>query len=185
MSDKIKQVAMRIKSLREIKGVSADAIAKKLKVSNEQYESYENGSADIPVSILYEIANEFNVELTSLLTGEEPRLDEYSLVRKGKAPQVERRREYNYQDLAYNFKHKKAEIFYITVPAHRADEKQKPYSHEGQEFTYLLEGSLKLVLGKHELILNEGDSLYFDPKQPHMMIALNNKPAKFLAIILR
>ena len=185
MSEKIKQVAMRIKSLREISGMSVSEVSQKLSISKEQLKGYEDGSSDIPVSILYELAGAFNVELTSLLTGEEPKMREYSLVRKGKGPQVERRKEYHYLDLAYNFKDKKAEIFYITADPHDSEFKHKVYAHEGQEFNYVLEGTLKVILDKHELILNEGDSLYFDPRHPHAMSALHNKPAKFIAVIIK
>jgi quercetin dioxygenase-like cupin family protein len=185
MLEKIKQVATRIKSLREISGISLDNAAHKLNISAEQLQKYESTASDIPVSILYELAGLYKVELTSLLTGEEPKMREYSLVRKGKGPQVERRKEYNYQDLAYNFKGKKAEIFFITVGPHDASQKHAPYAHEGQEFTYMLEGSLKVILDTHELELNTGDSLYFDPRHPHAMIALHNKPAKFLAVIIK
>ena len=185
MSEKIKQVAMRIKSLREISGMSVLEVSKKLNIPKEQLENYENGSTDIPVSILYELAGAFKVELTSLLTGEEPKMREFSLVKKGKGPQVERRKEYNYLDLAYNFRDKKAEIFYITADPHDSETKHKPYAHEGQEFNYILEGSMKVILDEHELILNEGDSLYFDPRHPHAMFALHNKPAKFLAVIIK
>lgn len=184
MSEKIKQVAMRIKSLREISGFSTKEVSRKLNIGQEQLENYENGSTDIPVSILYELASAYKVELTSLLTGEEPKMREYSLVRKGKGPQAERRKEYNYQDLAYNFRDKKAEIFLITVDPHDSPN-HKPYAHEGQEFSYILEGTLKILLDKHELILNEGDSLYFDPRHPHAMFAMHNKPAKFLAVIIK
>ena len=185
MLEKIKQVAMRIKSLREISGLSVASASGKLNITSQQLESYENGTSDIPVSILYELAGLYKVELTSLLTGEEPKMREYSLVRKGKAPQVERRKEYNYQDLAYNFKDKKAEIFYITVDPHDTAHKHNPYSHEGQEFAYILEGALKVIVDNHELELNVGDSLFFDPRHPHAMIALHNKPAKFLAVIIK
>ncbi len=57
-------------------------------------------------------------------------------------------------------------------------------THPGQEFNYVVEGTLKIVIDNHELILNEGDSLYFDSNYKHGMKALNGKPAKFLAIIL-
>ncbi len=145
----------------------------------------KSGASDIPVSILYELAGIYNVELTALLTGEEPRMHEYSLVRKGKGARVERRKEYDYQDLAYNFKGKKAEIFYITVNPRDASHKHAPYAHEGQEFAYMLEGSMKVLLDNHELELNPGDSFYFDPRHAHAMAALHNKPATFLAVIIK
>jgi quercetin dioxygenase-like cupin family protein len=185
MSEKIKQVAMRIKSLREISGLSTAEVSRKLNVPKEQLEGYEDGSTDIPVSILYELAGAYKVELTSLLTGEEPKMREFSLVRKGKGAQAERRKEYNYQDLAYNFRDKKAEIFFITVAPHDSSSHHTPYAHDGQEFNYILEGTLKVIIDKHELILNEGDSLYFDPGHPHAMVAMHNKPAKFLAVIIK
>jgi mannose-6-phosphate isomerase-like protein (cupin superfamily) len=56
-------------------------------------------------------------------------------------------------------------------------------SHRGQEFNYVLSGTLKIVVHKHELVLNEGDSLFFDSSFEHGMKALGGKPAQFLAII--
>jgi quercetin dioxygenase-like cupin family protein len=57
-------------------------------------------------------------------------------------------------------------------------------SHPGQEFNYVLDGKLKIVINGYEIIMNEGDSLYFDSGLEHGMKALNGKPASFLAIIL-
>jgi len=57
-------------------------------------------------------------------------------------------------------------------------------SHPGQEFNYVIEGVLKVIINGHEIILNEGDSLFFDSGAKHGMKAMNGKPAKFLAIIL-
>ena len=45
------------------------------------------------------------------------------------------------------------------------------------------EGTLQLTIGSKTLVLNEGDSIYFDATQPHGMRALGNKPVSFLAII--
>ena len=45
------------------------------------------------------------------------------------------------------------------------------------------EGTLELTIGKKVLVLEAGDSIYFDATQPHAMRALNGKAVKFLAII--
>ena len=110
MIEHIKQVALRIKSIREIAGPTGAQVAQQLGIPAPQLEAYENATTDIPLGILYALAGIYHVELTSLLTGEEPKMHEYALVRKGKGPQVERRKEYRYQDLAYNFKNKKSSI---------------------------------------------------------------------------
>ena len=165
MSEQIRQIAQRIRELREISGLSMESLAKEFKISVEQYEQYESGDVDIPVSFLYEAANKFNVELTAILTGEGPKLHTYSLVRKGKGLNVERRKQYKYQNLAFNF-----------APIHYN-------SHPGQEFNYVLEGTLKVSINGHDIILSEGDSLFFDSNANHGMKAMNNQTARFLAII--
>jgi transcriptional regulator with XRE-family HTH domain len=184
MEEKIKQIAERIKGLRDIVGLSIEDMARELKITPQLYQDYESGNIDIPVSALYVLAQHFHVELTALLTGEDPRLHSYSLTRRGKGVSVERRVDYKYQNLALNFIHKKAEPFLVTVDPDAAEAPIHLNSHPGQEFDYLLEGTLKVMLGKHELILNEGDSLFYDSNINHGMKALNDKTAKFLAIIL-
>jgi mannose-6-phosphate isomerase-like protein (cupin superfamily) len=184
MSENIKQVATRIRTLREISGESVESLAQAFTVTPEEYRRFESGETDIPVSFLYEIAGHFKVELTALLTGEEPRLHRYSLVRSGKGPSVERRKEYQYQDLAFNFIHKRMETFLVTAEPHAGDKPGHFNAHPGQEFNFVLEGTLKVLIDQSEVVLNPGDSLYFDSGHAHAMVALNGKPAKFLAIIL-
>ena len=184
MSNQIKQIAMRIKELREIYGITLESLAKELEIPKDQYEVYESGDTDIPVSFLYKIANRFNVELTAILTGENPKLQTYSLVRKGKGVSVERRKQYKYHSLAYNFINKKIEPFLVTVEPGMESDPKSYNSHPGQEFNYVLEGELKIIIDGHELILKEGDSLFFDSSIKHGMRSLGNKPAKFLAIIM-
>jgi len=184
MSEKVKQIARRIKELRKISGLSAEAAAKDLHLAPETYRKYETGNTDIPVSVLYEAARKFNVELTALLTGDEPHLHTYCLVKGGTGPSADRRKEYKYRDLAYNFAQKKAETFLVTATPKPASAKIHFYSHPGQEFNYVLSGTLKVILDGHEIVLDEGDSLFFNSGLEHAMVALKNKPARFLAVII-
>lgn len=184
MPERIKQIAQRIKGLREITGMTVQTLAGTLKVPPATLESYESGGTDIPIGILYEIAHVFNVELTALLTGEEPRLHRYSIVRAGHGISVERRKEYDYQDIAHNFVHKKSEVFLVTVQPKPAGTAPVPNRHPGQEFNYVLEGTIGVILDGNEVELHAGDSLYFDAGQNHAMVAKNGAPAKFLAVIM-
>ena len=183
MSEHIRNIAMRVRELREIAGVSPETLAQELGVSRETLQGYEGGDADIPVSFLFKVAHRFNVELTDLLTGESPRLHIYSLVRCGKGVSIERRKQYSYRSLAFNFIHKKAEPFHVTVEPESPGTPLSFSSHPGQEFNYVLEGTLKITIDGHDLVLNPGDSLYFDSGYSHAMQALDDRPAKFLAII--
>jgi len=48
----------------------------------------------------------------------------------------------------------------------------------------VLEGSLKLYIHDNEIILTEGDSIYFDSSYGHAMVALNDKPARMLVVVM-
>jgi transcriptional regulator with XRE-family HTH domain len=183
MEEQIKQIADRLKGLREVLNISVDQAASTCGISAEQYLKYESGDFDIPVSILHRMARQYNFELTMLLSGEEPHMRSYSLTRNGKGIVVDRRIAYKYQSLAGNFLNRKAEPFLVVVEP-KDDNNVSYNSHPGQEFNYLIEGKMKYFIGEKEMTLYAGDSIYFDSGLPHGMLAQDGKTAKFLAIIL-
>ena len=182
MSDDLKMIAERLKGLREVMDVSIHEAAGACGISDDEYRRYEEGNVDIPVSVLHSMAKKYNFDLTTLISGDEPHMRDYSLTRSGRGVSVERRKDYKYQSLAQGFIHRKAEPFLVTV---EPDEKREIHfnSHPGQEFNYILEGKLQIVYGGKEMVLEEGDSLYFDASKPHGMKALDGRNVKFLAII--
>lgn len=183
MNEYNKDIGNRMKELRELSDISIQDFAQELNIDREMYEKYENGEIDIPASLLYEVANRFNVDLGLILTGEESRMSIFDVTRANKGISVERRKEYNHENLCSKFIHKKAETFLVTV-----DPEKNPIpslnSHPGQEFNYVLEGTLKIYIHNNEIVLNKGDSIFFDSSHRHAMVALNDKPAKFLAVIM-
>ena len=55
-------------------------------------------------------------------------------------------------------------------------------THPGQEFNYMLEGTMLVKVQDNEVTLEVGDSVIFDATKPHGMKAVGG-PVKFLAII--
>lgn len=184
MTEQIKQIASRIREIREISEMSTETLASKLGLSRDLYTRYEGGEMDIPVGIIFKISEIFNIELSVLLGGDSPRLQIYSIVRRGKGLKLERRQQYKYESLAYNFIHKKAEVFMVTIDPKPEDTLLEFNSHPGQEFNYVVSGAMMTIIDGHEIILNEGDSIYFDSGCKHAMKALNNEQVKFLAMVL-
>lgn len=181
MHDKVKDIADRIKGLRLLAGFSEKKVAAELNIDEDSYIKYENGHDDIPVSLLYEIARIYSVDLTDILTGVSPKLHEASYVKKGEGLTVERLDQYEFESLAYKYANRKIEPLLVTLSP---DKNPELVIHHGQEFNYCLEGKMKVLAGNKEYILEAGDSLYFDPAKAHKMIALDGKPAKFLTVIL-
>lgn len=183
MTGDVKQIAERIREIREISRMTREEAAGKLGITLDAYTKYEDGELDIPISMLYAMAKVFAVDFTDILTGISPRLHNYCLVRDGEGIDVERYKGYKFQSLAYNFVNRKVEPLLVSIEP----EESKIVSlvtHLGQEFNYVLEGRIKVILGGNEIEMSAGDSLYFDPMIPHAQIALDEKPAKFLTVIL-
>lgn len=183
INEQIKQMAMRLRALREDLEMSVEDVASKCGIISEELQNYESGEFDIPMNFLCNAAAVLGVEPLELFTGETPNMSGYWLVRKGKGPVIERSKAYKYQALAMGFKQAKASPFIVTVEP-KEDEAMHLNSHEGQEFNLLLKGQLLLNIGGKELVLNPGDSIYFDSTLPHGMKALNGEPARFFAIII-
>lgn len=181
MNEKNKDIAARVKGLRLLSGLSVNEVAKVFDISPPLYEQYENGEDDIPVSLLNEISNYFEVDMTEILTGISPKLRDVCMVKKGEGLRVERYDQYEFQSLAYKYAKRKIEPLFVTLIPGKTPEL---VSHKGQEFNYCLEGRMKVIVGKDEYILEPGDSLYFNSLILHKMLPMDEKEAKFLTVIL-
>ncbi|MDM7935270.1 MAG: cupin domain-containing protein [Methanothrix sp.] len=182
MKERLEEIGSRLRELRELNRLSVEEMAEHLNVPVETYRCYEMGRLDIPASILIGIARRLNVDTGLLLTGEESKMSIFTVTRKGEAVEVERRKQYHYQSLARKFAHKKAEPFIVTIDPRK--DRPSPYSHPGQEFEYVLEGTLKITINDNEIVLHEGDSIFFDSSYRHVLEAMNDGPVRLLAVVM-
>lgn len=183
MDEQIKLIAERLRGLRDVLELTSEDIARDCDISAEEYRLAETGDFDISVSMLQKIARRYGVALDALMFGEEPKMSAYFLTRAGKGISIERTKAYKYQSLASGFMNRNADPFIVTVEPN--DEPIHYNSHHsGQEFNLVLEGRMMLSIEGKDLILNEGDSLYFNSKLPHGMKALDGKTVRFLAVIM-
>jgi quercetin dioxygenase-like cupin family protein/DNA-binding XRE family transcriptional regulator len=179
MEDNILQIPRRIRELREILDCSAAAAAYAVGVPEETYLAYEQGAEDIPIGKLHKIAVALQVDFSELLTGEAPRMADYTIVRKGMGARVDRFEGYRYENLALNFRSREMEPMIVTLEP--KDSPTPPVTHSGQEFNLVLSGAMRVSIGKRSFVLREGDSVYFDATIPHSESAENGL-AKFLTV---
>ena len=176
MNEQIQQIAERLAGLRDALEITPEEMAKVCNLTTEQYLLLESGTVDISVSVLHQISQAYGVELTTLMFGDEPKMSTYFITRNGKA--------YKYQSLAAGFVGRKADPFLVTVHPKPEDEPMYLNSHPGQEYNMVLKGRLLLQINNKDLILEEGDSIYFNSELPHGMKALDGEKVSFLAVIL-
>ncbi len=183
---KIKEMAARIKELREIENLSVAEMAIKTDVSESEYLACENGESDLNFAFIYRCALAFNVDVTSIIEGNSPKLSNYVYTKAGKGQKIEKAHGMTYYNLAAAFKNKIAEPLFV----HSVYDEEKQHcdieltTHAGQELDIVIDGKLKVQVGEHYEVLSAGDSIYYDSSTPHGMIAVDGSDCTFYAIVL-
>ncbi len=183
---KIKEMAARIKALREIEGLTTYEMAAKTDVSNEEYVLCETGESDLNFAFIYRCALALNVDVTDIIEGHSPTLRTFTVTRAGEGQEIANAHGMTYYNLAYAFQNRIAEPLYVkSVYDEEAQSKDiELTTHEGQELDLIIKGHMAVQVGEHRTTLGPGDSIYFDSSTPHGMIAVNGEDCEFYAIVL-
>lgn len=183
---KLLEMAQRIRTLREIVGLSVEEMAQKTGVSELEYEACEAGCQDLNFAFLYRCALALGVDVTDIIEGTSPRLAEYTLTRRGEGQIIQKAHGMTYYNMAASFMNRIAEPLFVLSEYDPMIEHAdiELTSHEGQECDVVLKGALKVQVGDHIEILHAGDSIYYDSSVPHGMIAVEKQDCEFYAFVL-
>lgn len=187
MEPNIKEVANRIRALREDMDISAQDMADATGRSLAEYEKQESGEEDLSFTFLYKCADRLGVDVIELLTGENPHLTGYSLTRAGDGLVIRRRAGFEYLHKAPHFRNKLAEPFLVTAP-YIPEEQDVPIHlsyHEGQELDLIISGQMRFAYEDHVETLEAGDLVMYDSGRGHGMIAIGGEPCTFLAVVIK
>lgn len=187
MEPNIKEVAGRIRALREDTGLTMQEMADATGRSLAEYAAQESGEQDLSFTFLSKCAATLGVDVIDLLTGENPHLTGYSLVRANDGLSIKRRAGFEYLHKAPHFKGKLAEPFLVTSP-YLEEEQDKPIHlsyHKGQEIDYIISGRMRFAYENHVEELGPGDLLMYDSGRGHGMIATGGEPCVFVAIVIK
>ncbi len=185
-TQKLLEVAVRIKEMREIFNYSVEEMAKRTEVTVEQYLEFESGKQDFPFTFIHKCALAFNIGISDLLEGKSALLSSYTVTRKGQGQQTAKEDGIVITNLAPWFRKKISEPYFVTYQ-YSQELQDKPIhltKHSGQEFDYVLKGKLKIQVGDNVEYLSEGDSIYYNSSTPHGMIAVDGEECQFVAVVL-
>ena len=186
MDFKIREVAQRIRELREISGFTVEQMAQRTNLSVEEYTQCEAGNRNLSIAFLYRCTLSFGVDLGDLLEGRSPKLRSYDLTRKGEGQRIEEAHHMIGYNLAADFRNRIALPLYMKAKYREGAEYEdiELVTHEGQECDIVISGSLKIQIGSRTEILHAGDTIYYDSSTPHGMIAVGGEDCDFYAIVL-
>ncbi len=183
---KIREMAQRIRELREITGITVEEMAERTGLSVEEYVQCEAGNRNLSIAFLYRCTLSFGVDMGDLLEGRSPKLRSYALTRKGQGQRIEEAHHMVGFNLAADFRNRIALPLYMEL-AYRPGAEYEDIqltTHEGQECDIVIRGHMRIQIGGHSEVLHAGDCIYYDSSTPHGMIAVDGEDCTFYAIVL-
>ena len=186
MDYKIREVAERIRELREVSGFTVEEMAQRTNLSVEEYIQCEAGNRNLSIAFLYRCTLSFGVDMGDLLEGRSPKLRSYDLTRKGEGQRIEEAHHMIGYNLAADFRNRIALPLYMEIKYREGAEYEdiELVTHEGQECDIVISGHMKIQIGSRSEVLHPGDTIYYDSSTPHGMIAVNGEDCSFYAIVL-
>lgn len=178
-----KELGKRIQEQRMNKRLTLQELAEKTGYTKGYLSKIENSGKAPPVSTLINLAKALNISLSEVF-GEAEENNSVCLVKKTERRIIARDGSffgYAYQTLAHKFHNKHMEPYLLTLP--RKPKENALFQHKGEEILYVLEGTMKFFHGEKELIVEEGDCVYFDGSVPHYGICHGNREVKCLMVI--
>lgn len=182
----VKPVGQRVREIRKSRGISAEALADEIGIGLDALVQIESNLVSPPLGTLMKLARYLGAEAGTLIAGEGEK--SYSIVRKDERHQVERvasaaarNRDYSYMSLVSEVKDRHMEAFLVKLEPHSAH--QEKSVHQGEEFLFVLDGSLSVQIGDAQEVVGMGDSIYFHSSVPHLVTAAGQEAALALAVI--
>jgi len=179
-------VGERIKKLRELKKLSLGDVSQRTGISEQMLESIEADATAPPLGTLTKLARALAMKMGYLLTTGEPkpfvitRKDERKPVSRHAAEQ-QSKYGYSYLSLSPGMRDRNMEPFLVTLSP--TLEEVPGSVHEGEEFIYVLEGEMEVVIGEHREVLYPGDTIYYHSSIPHVVKCHQGKPTRILAVL--
>ncbi len=177
------EIGPKIKQLRKERGLSLVELAARTGFTKGYISKVENSKKSAPVSTLITIATALGVSLATIFSDEENRKS-ITLVKKSDRKMMARNGTafgYFYEPLALGYPDQKMEPYILTLPIR--PKAQAIFQHKGEEILFVLEGTMHFTHGDTELVVEEGDCIYFDASIPHFGSVEGSKEVKCLMVV--
>ena len=174
----------KLRATREHKGFTLEELATKTGIHRDALARAEEGKSFLPLGLMVKLSKALSMRMADIISKGDK---SFAVVRAnerrkfdgfGEAKQASRG--YQYESLAADKGDRAMEPFIVTLNPASSDEHS---SHEGQEFIYVLEGTVAVTLSDNTHVLEKGDSIIYNSNSTHLVQAQGTAPAKILAVL--
>ena len=180
-----KYVGERIKKLREAQDMTLAQVCKLTGIEEERLQAYEDGSAVPSIGAVIQLSRVLGSKMAGLLHGGGTVSDSLTICRSGESlagEQGDTEQSYAYASLTRpGTAGHLMEPFLLSFDP--VAKQGVPITHDGQEFVYVVDGTIELFYDGHSYRLEKGDSAYLDSSLPHTFHGLGETVAKVLAVV--
>lgn len=174
----IASLGERLRSLRAGREWTLDELARRSGLSKSYLSRLEDGDRQPSIAALLSLAQAHGLPLASLF-GQAESKSACSIVRAGQSP-VQQGNGLHYIPLSQAGSMRSMQPIRVIVPAERAGDEL--YRHDGEEWLYVLSGTLRLTLAGETLLLSTGDAAHFDARAPHRLAAEGARDAEVILV---
>jgi len=174
----IADIGARIRTLRIDRRWTLDELGSRTSLSKSYLSRLEEGDRQPSIAALLSIATAFGLALNELF-GAEQQSDLCVVVKHSATPDRQGNGLF-YRPLISGDRPSNIQPIHITVPADRQGDEL--YRHEGEEWLYVLKGSLCLNLDGEQYYLDAGDATNFDASIPHRLTARNGQDVEIILV---
>ena len=168
----------RIKRMRRDSGVSLKTVANETGLSEDFLKEVEAGKVMPPVGALLKISRALGVDSSLLFKDEETEEDE----RRREESYRKRTDAYSYRTLTPYAKNTRLKAFSVRIDP-KSEHKGVEYQHEGEEFVYVIQGEIEVLVGENVNRLSSGESLHFNSGVTHKLSNLGEETAELLVVL--
>jgi transcriptional regulator with XRE-family HTH domain len=178
-----------IKKLRLARKLTLQAVANETGFSTALISQIENDNVSPPIATLSKIAKFFDVRMAQFFT-EDDDDRKFEIVRAHERSTVPRviskdgsSQGYFYESLSFYKQNKKMDAFMVTVTEKALE--ANTYSHDGEEFIFVMSGTARFLLDDQVFILSEGDAIYFESTLGHRLLSQDGNEVKVLVVVTK
>nr|WP_315257955.1 XRE family transcriptional regulator [uncultured Flavobacterium sp.] len=184
MNDYLIGIGKRIKDIRKKNKKTISTVANAAEVSNGLISRIENGRTIPSLPVLLNIINALEIEVSDFFEGmPKPTAANYIVSRAVDNSIIEKEDDAKGFTYQYIFGKQLSSIgFEVVLLEVKPNSQREKVETDAFEFKYMLSGECYYVIGDDEVLLNEGDSIFFDGRIPHVPINRSKTSAKMLVL---
>ena len=167
----------RMQEIRNMKGLSLEFLANETGFSVDYLSRIEKGGLTPPVATILRLSRALEIDSGVLLREERHEADE-----KKAADFKKRTGDYSYQTLTPEAIHKHLKAFKVYIEP-IADHKGVGYQHEGEEFIYVLKGTIEVTVGDNTTILRPENSIHFNSSIVHKLRNVSTEKGELIVVL--